>query len=178
MLLVSVLAHPVESWCQPEIAKQSLAHQSLTGKILSRMDLVCSLRRPGRQVPTATTSPLPRRTESVAWHQGQMSDGRRIRGVSAVNFLGDKPSHGSARIPPDPQPQQSKIRPTFGFAMEKVVELRLTGQPGRRFPHECLSKPQFAEFMNLMRGNPRQSRQFAAADVCMAHWFHATDRAC
>src|ERR1700722_3003170 len=39
------------------------------------------------------------------------SDVRRSwdRGVGAVNFLGDKPSQGSARIPPDPQQQQSKI---------------------------------------------------------------------
>src|ERR1700688_3422988 len=79
------------------------------GKILSRMDLVGSLRSPGRQVPTATISPLRRRTESVAWHQGQMSDGRGIGVWVAVNFLGDKPSHGSARIPPDPQRQQAKI---------------------------------------------------------------------
>src|SRR5580693_91512 len=107
--LVSVLAHPVESWCQPEIAKPSLAHQSLTGKILSGMDLACSLRsvRPSG----ADCHDISVAEEARIGSLASRSDVRRKsdRGVGAVNFLGDKPSQGSARIPPDPQPQQSKI---------------------------------------------------------------------
>jgi hypothetical protein len=77
--------------------------------------------------------------------------------------------HGFPRIRNGNNPRFERL---LVLRWQKVVELRL---PRRRFPHQCFSKPQFAEFMNLMRGNSRQS---AAADVCMAHWFHATDRAC
>jgi hypothetical protein len=130
--------------------------------------------RPGRQVPTAMTSPLPRRTESVAWHQ--RSEVRRGSGCGlrltfwAISLATNL--HGLPRIRNGNNPRFERL---LVLRWQKVVVLRLTGQPGRRFPHECFSKPQFAEFMNLMRGDPRQS---AAADVCMAHWFHATDRAC
>src|SRR3984957_1965159 len=103
MLLVSVLAHPVESWCQPEIAKPSLAHQSLTGKILSGMDLVCSLRsvRPSG----ADCHDISVAEEDRIGSLASRSDVRRKwdRGVGAVNFLGKNPSlardlHGFHRI--------------------------------------------------------------------------------
>lgn len=147
------------------------------GKILSRMDLVGP---PFARPSGADCHDISVAEEDRIGSLALRSDVRRSwdRGVGAVNFLGDKPSHGSARIPRICNGNKPRFERLLVLRWQKVVELRLTGQPGRRFPHECFSKPQFAEFMNLMRGNPRQSRQFAAADVCMAHWFHATDRAC
>ena len=160
------------------IAKPSLAHQSLMGKILSRMDLVGSLRSVRPSGADCHDISVAERTESVAWHQGQMSDGRGTGVWVRLTFWAislARDLHGFPRIRNSNNPRFERL---LVLRWQKVVELRWAGQPRRRFPHECLSKPQFAEFMNLMHGNPRQSRQFAAADVCMAHWFHATDRAC
>ena len=154
MLLVSVLAHPVESWCQPEIAKPPLAHQSTYGQNIEPHGL--SMFPPfGPAIRCRLPRHLRCRVGQNRWLgikvrcQTVVGSGCGLRlTLWAISLATDL--HGFPRIRNGNNPRFERL---LVLRWQKVVELRLAGQPGRRFPHECFSKPRFAEFMNLLRGN-------------------------